>query len=111
MSKILSEAELQRLEHINKMLLEHQEIVNKIVNDTEQLLNNYVPIISAYVQAIGEVTHTFGEHVTNIIKSSRQLGIVTGTVQDVSSFISAAEKLDKILTPELIEKLRKISHE
>lgn len=111
MNKPLSEDELQRIEHLNKMLLEHQEIVNKVVNETEQLLNNYVPIISTYVQSIGKVAHLFGEHVTNIIKSSRQLGIVTGTVQDVSNFIASAEKLDKILTPELIEKLRKISHE
>lgn len=65
----------------------------------------------SFADRLGEVTHQFGEHVTNIIKSSRQLGIVTGTVQDVSNFIASIEKLDKILTPELIEKLRKLSHE
>lgn len=105
----MTQAELQHIEHINKVLEEHQEIVNKVVNETEQLLNNYVPIVSAYVASLRDITVSFGASVTNIVQSTRQLGIVTSNTQDLGHFIAAIQKLDAILTPELIEKLQRIS--
>jgi hypothetical protein len=108
--KQMTQAELQWIEHCNKVLGEHSEVVTKVLNDTEAMLNNYVPIMSAYVQAIDEVRHKFGMCVADIIKSSRQLQIITGSAQDVINFTVAVQKLDTILTPELIEKLQRISN-
>jgi len=111
MTKILSQNELQHIEHCNKILKEHEETVKSVINETESLLNTYVPILSSYVQAIAKIRNIFGEEVSNIIKSSRQLGIITGSVQDVQHFIHAVTKLNELLTPELVKKLQKISGE
>jgi len=111
LNKPMTQAELQHIEHCNKILQEHAETVKVVINETEALLNNYVPILSTYVESIAKIRNMFGEEVSNIIKSTRQLGIVTSNVQEVQHFIHAVTKLNELLTPELVVKLQKISGE
>lgn len=105
----LTEEELQHIEHCNKVLKEHAELVRLTIESTTELFNNYVPTLNGYVKAVATVKHEFGEQVTSIIQSSRQLKIATGNVQEIISFMSAVIKLNEILTPELVEKLRRLS--
>lgn len=109
MNKILTEAELQHIEHCNKVLREHKELVELTVNETERLFDNYLPVLTEYINHVVEVRTKFGNEVSHIIQSSRSLGIVTGKVADVINFCSAIEKLDKLLTNDLVEKLRRIT--
>jgi hypothetical protein len=111
MPQVLSHDELQHIEHSNKILFEHQEIVNKIVNETESMLNTYVPILKAYVESISTIRVALGQEVMHIIQSTREIGIVTKNTQDIMNFCQALNKLDALLTPELITKLKKISGE
>lgn len=108
-NKILSHTELQHIEHINKVLENHEELVKRVVNETEALLNNYVPVLSTYIQSMQQMQTAFGEVVSNIIKSSRQLSIVTGSVNDVMLFVGQVQKLNEVLTPELVEKLNRLA--
>lgn len=108
-NKIITHEELQRIEHANKVLEEHLELVTKVVNETEGMLNNYVPILSAYVHSVIEVQKSYTESVAGIIRSTRELGIITGKTPDVLAFIGAIRKLDEILTPELVEKFRRLT--
>lgn len=108
-TKLMSQAELQHLEHCNKALEAHLEIVTAVVNESEKLLNNYLPIVQEYVSVIGAVTHSFAEHVANIYSSSREMKVATGGAQELINFMATVDKLDKMLTPELLEKLRKVS--
>lgn len=105
----LSQDELQHIEHCNKVLEAHHELVTKVISETQEKLNNYLPIVSTYVNAIADVRRAFGEEVKHILQSNRQLQIVTGSAQDVINFTSAVVKLNQILTPEFIEKLQRIS--
>lgn len=107
-NKQLSQAELQHIEHCNKVLEEHDALVKSVVNETEALLNNYVPILSAYVQSIAAIRVTFAEEVKHMLQSTRELKLTTGSTQEIHNFVSAVMKLDQALTPELIEKIHRL---
>lgn len=111
MQKQLTQAELQHIEHCNKVLQEHQELVTTVVNETEGLLNNYVPILSTYVKSIAGIRQMLGEEVAHVIQSTRQLSIVTKNTQEIHDFVQAVMKLDAILTPSLIDKLSRLAKE
>lgn len=106
MNKIMSQAELQHIEHCNKILREHQELVAFVVNETEGILNTYLPILTTYIDNVIRVRSKFGEEVKHIINSSRELKHITSGAQELISFMTAIEKLDKMLTPELVNKLK-----
>jgi prophage DNA circulation protein len=100
--------QLQEIEHINKVLIEHEELVTRVVNGTEDILNNYIPILHTYVNAMTEIRKSLGNEVVNIIKSTRELKVVTTNTQNIIDFTTAVSKLNSILTPELVDKLNKV---
>lgn len=108
-AKYLSHEELQHIEHCNIVLKEHLEIVRAVVNESESLLHTYLPILNEYVRSVGKVTQEFGENVSNIYRSSRELKVSVGSTPEVINFIATVQKLDALLTPELIVKLRRIT--
>lgn len=103
-----AEQELQRIEHATKILQDHLDTVRLVVNETEGMLNTYVPILRTYVEAISELRHTFGEEVMHFAKSTRELKLVVGNTQQLGDFIRAVQLLHQTLTPELTEKLRRL---
>lgn len=102
----MTQAELQNIEHATHILQEHQRVVEDVVNQTEAMLNTYGPILRTYVDGIVGVQKVFGEAVVNIVRSTRELKLITGGTQNIHDFCSAVIKLDGLLTPELIEKLK-----
>lgn len=109
-SQILTQAQLQHIEHCNKVLNEHLELVQAVVNASEGLLNTFVPVLSEYCRQVAAVGHEFGTDCNNIYKSSRELKIAVGGVQDIVTFMDQVKRLDAMLSPELLEKLRRISN-
>lgn len=104
----MSQEELQHIEHCNKALLQHKEIVALVINETESLLNNYLPILSTYVNSVVKIRTLFGEEVSHVMSSTRQLKMVTNSTQEVINFADAVIKLNAILTPSLVEKLNRL---
>ena len=110
MSKgIMSHDELQHIEHCNRVLQDHLDLIKLVTNESNGLLENYLPIMQNYARGIHEAGRTFTEGVADIYKSSRELKIATGGTQDVIAFMSTVQKLNEMLTPELLAKLRSIS--
>lgn len=107
-NKILTEAELQHIEYCNKVLKNHLELVEDVTTRTNNLLSNYVESFSAYANSIAQVRQLFGNEVTHILNSTRQLKIATSGVQELITFIDTANKLNQLLNSEFIEKLNRI---
>lgn len=107
-AKMMSQAELQHIEHCNKVLLDHLELVQRVTNETEGLLNTYLPILTTYVNSIIEVRQLFGKEVAHIVQSTRELSLVTNNTQPLINFIQATAKLNEALTPELTDKLKRV---
>lgn len=105
-TKPMTQAELQNIEHATKILQEHQEVVQTVVNETEALLNNYGPIMRAYVDSITRLQKDYTDAVVEIIRSTRELKVVISNTQNLHNFMDAISKLEALLTPELVEKLK-----
>ena len=105
----LSQAQLQHIEHCNKVLEAHRELVTMVVNETEAVLNTYLPILGTYINGIVALRTELGNEVRHILNSSKELRHAAGSVNELIQFMSAIEKLDKLLTPELVEKIRKLA--
>lgn len=111
MNKMLAQSELQDIEFANKVLLEHQQLIKTVLNESEEMLNTYIPIAKAYIHSIATIQEHLGSQVSNIIKSTRELGVVTKNTQNIINFCQSVEILNKTLTPDLIEKLRRITND
>lgn len=109
MSKVMTQDELQHIEHGTKILQEHQDVIRGVINETETMLNTYVPILSGYIESIARLRMDFGKEVQHIVQSTREIKVITGGTQQILEFCSAVENLNKILTPDLIEKIRRIN--
>lgn len=84
------------------------EIINKVCNESEQMLNTFLPILVTYVKNISEVRISLGKEVVHILQSARELGSVGNSSQQLTNFCQAVVKLHEILTPEIVEQLRKV---
>lgn len=104
----LTHDELQQLEHANKILREHLELVQLVTNQSESMLNTYLPILHGYLGSVRDMQKGFSDAVTDILKSSRELGTTTGRTQQLQDFIAATLKLHETLTSERVEQLRRV---
>ena len=104
----MTQDELQHIEHDNKVLREHLELRNQVREETEKMMDVFLPALQEYINTIADIRKIFGEEVAHILKSSRELKIVTGNSQDIINFISSVHKLNEALTPELVDRLQKI---
>lgn len=108
MNKILSHDELQKIEHTNKVLKDHLELVQVCTKDSDRMIGDYTANIRGYINILVEIRTQLGNEVKHVINSTRELGIVISNTQNIHNFCSAIGKLDKLLTPELIEKLNRL---
>lgn len=105
----LSHDELQHIEHCNKVLESHLEVVNAVTSLSEEKIHAMLAAYNGYVHELRNVQNVLGEIVTNIHRSLTQLKGVVGGTQDVMSYTQAVSKLDSLLDDKLIEKLRRIT--
>lgn len=108
-SKFLTHDELQHIEHTNKILQEHADLVKKVTEESEVYLSTYLPTFTAFLENVRFIRNEFGKEVVHILHSSREISMVTKNTQNIIDFVTAVGKLNQILTPELIEKLNKIT--
>jgi esterase/lipase len=108
--KTQSHDELQRIEHLNKVLEQHLELVNTVTTLSEEKIQDMLKNYQTYVHVLREVQVALGDIVTNIHRSMSQLKGVTGGAQDIMSYVQAASKLNDLLDDKLIAKLRRITH-
>lgn len=101
----LTHEELQYIEHANKVLENHKKLVSEIINETENLLNDYIPIMSTYVNAIKDIQMEFGVAVKNIVYSAREVKIITSGSQEIQQFITAVSKLEQVMNNEFTKKV------
>lgn len=111
MNKYMTEAELQHIEHCNKILREHEEVISKVINSTETMLNTYIPILQGYVSAVADIQKHFGQVSVDIIRSTRELKVITSGSQELHNYTIAAEKLNNTLSDELVQKIVKLTKE
>lgn len=110
-TKMMTEDDLQFLEHCNKMLREHLELVQLVTNESEGLFSIYLPILQKYVSGITELRKGIGQEVVHIVQSSRELKVVTSGSQEIHNFVAAVLKLKEALTPEMIENMRRLTND
>jgi hypothetical protein len=106
----LTQAELQHIEHVNKVLNDHLELVNAVTSLTEEKIANLITAYRGYVRELATIQKEMGEVVQNIYRSSREIGHATGKTTEIMSFYDQVGKLDKLLTPELMEKLKRLTN-
>jgi uncharacterized protein YfaT (DUF1175 family) len=107
----LSHDELQHIEHVNKVLEAHLDLVNTVFKLSEDRFAEITRSFSEFVIALKTVQMEMGRVVTHIYQSARDVRQATGGIQEITAFTDAIEKLDKILDDKLIEKLRKFTSE
>lgn len=109
MNQAMTQAELQQIEHANKVLREHLALRQTVKEETEQMIEAFIPSLQGYVETITDIRKLFGEEVRHILQSARELKTVSGHTQELVNFISQVHRLNEALTPDLVEKLNKLS--
>lgn len=105
----LSHDELQHIEYSNKVLNEHLETVNVVCSLSEEKIQHLLSGLNDYLAALKAIQYEMGQVVNNIYKSSRELKQAVGNPQEITTYVEAVNKLDKLLDDKLIQKLRRIS--
>jgi hypothetical protein len=107
----LSHDELQRIEHTNKILEAHLELVNTVFTLSEDRFATILKSYTEFITALKTVQAEMGRVVTHIYQSARDIKQATGGVQDIMAFCDALDKLNKILDDKMIEKIKKVTRD
>lgn len=109
MSKIeATHEELQKLEHYTKVLREHREIMRVLTTEVYVELSDYLDKLREFTRELKQVQHDMSTVVNNIYNSVKDMKRVSGVGQDLLAFGSAVQKLDAVLTDEVVQKVLKV---
>lgn len=108
MSKMLTQDEMQYLEHCNKMLRETRGLITEITKETKEALNSFIPIVSEYVSTVRSIQHEFGRTVSNILKDSKELKFVAGNYQEITAYAEALTKLGEVFKTKEVQDVLEI---
>jgi len=108
MVKGMTQAELQHIEHCNKILKEHQETIRIVTEETERMMSNYLENLQNYMRGVIRVRIEMGKEVNQILQSTRQISLVTSNSQKIIDFTQAVLKLEAALVPSLVDKLERL---
>jgi len=70
-----------------------------------------IPLLKVYLDNVRSIRMAFGAEVKLILESSRNLGEITKATPQLLELGLAIEKLNKVLTPEIIEIIAKLKKE
>lgn len=107
-TKYLSHDELQHIEHANKILKDHLDLVSATTQLSEERIQNFISAYRQYVVEIKDIATALGKAVENIHNSTREMKVITGSSQQITEYCQAIVKLDQLLDEKLIEKLKRI---
>jgi len=107
-TKPMSHDELQHIEHATKILEQHFDALAIVEKESLAMMGEYLPKLRGYLDVVAKLRQGFSDEVTHMIKSCRELGLITKNTQNLHDFIASVQKLDEVLTPELVDKLSKV---
>lgn len=107
----LTHDELQHIEHCNKIMRDHLELVQKVTGEVQKTFDLYLPHLQDYVGTLRAIQFEFGRIVVDIIRSSRELKLITSGSQELHNYGQAATKLNQALSDELVQKIIKLTKE
>jgi len=84
------------------------DALNEEIKNVDETL---IPLLKAYLNNVREIRMAFGSEVKLILESSRNLGELTKTTPQLVGLAEVIERLNKVLTPEIIEALSKLKKE
>lgn len=105
----LTQTELQHIEHCNKILKEHLDLIRMTTEESKKLFESYNPSLHDYVKVIHGIQIEFARIVMEIVKSGKDLRGITGGSQELANYMHAAIKLNAILDDKLIEKIIRLT--
>jgi hypothetical protein len=108
MNKQLTEHELQGLEHTNKVLSAHLEMMQALMKQIEEAVEVFIPLLRLYAGDIMTIRVGVASEIADILRSSGELRSLTKYTQDVINFTKAVETLQRTLTPDVTEQLKSI---
>lgn len=79
-----------------------------VVQEIENIDKTMLPLLREYLGGVRDVRMSIGREVQDIANSTRTLAHLSRHTQEIKEFCDAIDRLSKILTPEIIEKLRSI---
>ena|SRR5215471_21211878 len=105
----LSHDELQHIEHVNKVLQDHLDIVNSVTKLSEEAIQKFIGNYQQHVSMLRDIANSMGKVAQDIYNSTREIKVVTSGTQEIINYCQAVVRLNEILDDKLIEKLRRIS--
>jgi len=103
--------DLQRIEHINKVLEAHQKLLLETFSTGEDLFSEYLPKIKNFVFDYKRIQDDFSKTTSELLKSASEIRGMTSNARAILDFVQSVRELERVLTPELIAKLRLILKE
>lgn len=108
MKTIDTHDQLQHIEHVNKMMREHKELVTTITTDVNAVMTKYIEGLQVFARHLKDVQVNLSMSVKNIYSSVQEIKRITGTTQDIQAAVIAIEKLDKALNDETVQRILKV---
>ena len=97
-----------RLSETNTKLLENREVLEELTKQVSNAHTQFVPIIKEYLKDIQDIRMTFAREVVDIIRSAAELKGIGKSTEEIIKLREAIDKLDKILTPEITERIKRL---
>ena len=108
MSKMLTQDELQYIEHCNKLLKETRGLITEVEREVKQGLDIFLPILGEYVNGIRTIQHDLLRVVSEILKSSKELKFVAGNHQELEKFAGALYRLGEVFKTQEVQDVLEI---
>jgi DNA-directed RNA polymerase subunit L len=80
-----------------------------LANEIKSVDETLIPLLREYLNNIRDIRMAMAREVRHIIESTREISTAATKHQEIRELAISIGMLDKILTPELVEKLKKIT--
>lgn len=93
MAKMLTQDELQYLEHCNKLIRETRESLIETERITKDALDQFIPALTDYVNGMRAIQHDFLIVARDMLKSSKELQFLASNHRELTAYTEALRKL------------------
>jgi hypothetical protein len=84
-------------------------IAEAVIKDAEDISNTLIPVLNSYLKDLRGIRMGVASEIREIIRSSQELHIIVKNLDDLKSFAGIIMMLRDMLTPELMEMLRRLT--
>lgn len=100
-----SHEELQDIEHFNKILREHKELMHAIKADVKESMTNHIATLKEFAKALTAIQVEISLAIKNIYSSAQEVRRATGHVNEIISYTQSIIKLEQVLSDEKVQKV------